>query len=118
MKGEKLVEVLLKTSGKTLITSVAGDIDHHNAAQIKEKIDKVIERDNIKNIVFDFSKVSFMDSSGIGMIIGRYKLIERRSGKTAICAMNKDIKRIFDISGLGKIIKVYDSVANAISKIQ
>ena len=112
------MEVLLNVSGKTLIASVAGDIDHHCAAQVREKIDRAIERDNIKNIIFDFSKVSFMDSSGIGMVIGRYKLVERRSGTAAICAMSKEVKRIFDISGLGKIIKPYATLADAVSKIQ
>ena len=112
------MEVLLNVSGKTLIASVAGDLDHHCASKVRDKIDRAIERDNIKNIIFDFSKVSFMDSSGVGMIIGRYKLIERKNGITAVCAMAKGTKRIFDISGLGKIIKVYDNVACAISKIQ
>ena len=110
--------VLLNISGKTLIVSVAGDIDHHSAAQMREKIDRTIEQENMKNIIFDFSKVSFMDSSGIGMVIGRYKLVERKKGIAAICSMNKDVKRIFDISGLGKIIGAYDCLADAMGKVQ
>jgi len=112
------VEVLLNISGKTLIVAVTGDIDHHCAAQIREKIDRTMERQNIKNIIFDFSKVSFMDSSGIGMIIGRYKVAERKQGLVMVCSMTKEVKRIFDISGLGKIISEYDSVAHAMIKIQ
>jgi len=112
------MEVHMSMRGKTLVIAVSGDIDHHCASEVKEKVDNAIERDNMKNIIFDFSKVSFMDSSGIGMIMGRYKLIERRGGTLSICAMESGTKRIFDISGLGKIIKTYDSVASAMSKIQ
>ncbi|MDL2248955.1 anti-sigma factor antagonist, partial [Tyzzerella sp. OttesenSCG-928-J15] len=73
---------------------------------------------NIKNVVFDFSKVTFMDSSGIGMIIGRYKLVEKKGGSAAICSMAPEIKKLFDISGLGKIINHYADSKEALSKMQ
>lgn len=112
------METRFSIVGRTLVVTIIGDIDHHSATDIKEKTDKRILQENIKNIIFDFSKVTFMDSSGIGMIIGRYKLVEKKNGKAVICAMTPEVKKIFDITGLAKIIEHYNSVDEAIDKIQ
>ena len=67
------------------------------------------EPTDCRQIIFDFSGVTFMDSSGIGMIIGRYKNAKKRGGTIAITGMTPEIRRIFQISGLAKIIDSYDS---------
>jgi len=110
--------VSFKILGQTLVVSPTGELDHHNASALREKIDKETTRENIKNIVFDFSDVSFMDSSGIGLIIGRYKLITALGGVTAVCHMGDALKRIFDISGLKKIIRSYKDIDDALGQIQ
>ncbi len=101
-----------------LIIKINGDIDHHSSEELRDKIDKEFHRLRCKNIIMDFSKVYFMDSSGIGMIIGRYKAIEKLGGKIAVSGINEELKRIFDISGLYRIIKVYDSLEKAIKSIE
>ena len=112
------MEASLKIIGQTLVVSPVGDLDHHCASGLREKIDKEAMRENIRNIVFDFSKVEFMDSSGIGLIIGRYKMADANGGAVAVCYMKDSLKRIFDISGLKKIIQVYKSVDEALSQLQ
>ena len=111
------MEVSLKILGQTLIVSPVGDLDHHSVASLRERIDKEAARENIRNIVFDFSKVEFMDSSGIGLIIGRYKLTTASSGVTAVCHMKDSLRRVFEISGLKKIIKAYRDIDEALSQI-
>lgn len=106
-----------KVKGKLLVVMLAGELDHHSAQEVRVKIDDRIDRFNINKIVFDFSAVTFMDSSGIGVIVGRYKRVLVRDGKVAIAAINKGIKRIFDLSGIFKIIKVYPTVEDAVSKL-
>ncbi|MCL2592437.1 MAG: anti-sigma F factor antagonist [Defluviitaleaceae bacterium] len=91
---------------RNLIVKISGDIDHHTSEEIREKIEREYKRENAKNIVFDFSHVNFMDSSGIGMIIGRYKTTEQAGGKVFVRAMSENVERIFNISGLHKIIEV------------
>lgn len=105
------------TKGNMLIVELSGELDHHSAEEVRVKIDDRIDRANIQKVIFDFSSVSFMDSSGIGVIIGRYKRVSLRDGKVAIAAVNKSIKRIFDLSGIFKIINVYSSVNEAIEKL-
>lgn len=96
-----------------LIIEIIGDIDHHSADEIRDEADKQYARSGMKNILFDFSGVSFMDSSGIGMIMGRYKSIREQGGRMAIACMNSNIKRIYAISGLERIIPGYGTVEEA-----
>ena len=111
------MEASLKIMGQTLVVSPIGDLDHHSAASLREMIDKEAQRKGARNILFDFSKVEFMDSSGIGLIIGRYKLADSNGGVTAVCHMKDSLKRIFDISGLKKIIQSYRDINEALSQI-
>ncbi|MDD3173303.1 MAG: anti-sigma F factor antagonist [Herbinix sp.] len=104
--------------GRCLIIQLNGELDHHNAIRIREKADKLIDRNNIKHIIFDFSGAGFMDSAGIGVIMGRYKKVIFIGGKTAVANVGTSIDRIFRLSGLYKIIEKYDTVDAAINTIQ
>lgn len=111
------MEVIVNIENRNLIVKIIGDIDHHTAEDIRDKAEKDFKRLNAKNIIFDFEEVSFMDSSGIGMIIGRYKNIEKQGGNVAVCNASENIKRIFNMSGLHKIIASYDTLEEAIDKL-
>ena len=80
------------------------EVDHHNAEEIRREADKVIEEQHIKYVIFDFGRTNFMDSSGVGVIMGRYKLIKPRGGNVTVTNINKTIDRILTISGLYKIV--------------
>ncbi|GFZ30936.1 anti-sigma F factor antagonist [Clostridium zeae] len=100
-----------------LIVALTGELDHHSAEEIRVKVDDRIDRDGVKSLVFDFSRVTFMDSSGIGMVIGRYKRLSMRNGKVSVVAANKNVKRVFELSGMFKIINSYESINDAIKCI-
>lgn len=102
---------------RCLIIRLNEELDHHNAIRIRDKADKLIERNHIKHIIFDFSGASFMDSAGIGVIMGRYKKVIFIGGKTAVANVNGTIDRIFRLSGLYKIIEKYDTVETAINNL-
>lgn len=103
-----------KIINRNLIVNVSEDLDHHNAEIIREKIDKLIINENIKCVIFDFSNTNFMDSSGIGVIMGRYKNIKNMGGKVVVTNVNQRMDRIFKLSGLYRIINRYDSVDKAL----
>jgi len=105
-------------SQRCLIIRLNDELDHHNAVQIREKADKLIERNNIKHIIFDFSGTDFMDSAGIGVIMGRYKKMVFIGGKIAVANVGSAIDRIFRLSGLYKIIEKYDTVESAIQNLR
>lgn len=97
-----------------LVVTLVGELDHHSAEEVRVKIDDRISRENIRKLVLDFSGVTFMDSSGIGVIIGRYKKISMRSGEVNIISVSKSIKRVFELSGIFKIIKYYENLDEAL----
>lgn len=100
-----------------LIVSVNGEIDHHTSEEIRGEIEDKFYRMNAKNLIFDFSKTSFMDSSGIGMIIGRYKYVKNFGGRVCVARVNEKFDRIFKMSGLYKIINGYETIDEAIDGI-
>ena len=102
---------------KTLIIHVNGELDHHNAVAIRKMADKKIYDNGIRNILFDFDKTEFMDSSGIGVIMGRYEMVHSLGGKVAVINVGRNVEKILLFSGLNKIIKKYDSMENAIADL-
>ena len=101
----------------TLVVDIDGELDHHTADFLRDKVDSVLEDPNIKNIVFDLKKLKFMDSSGIGVLIGRYKVVSQRGGVVAVTGVTPQINKIFEVSGLYKIIKKYNSLDTALRDI-
>lgn len=95
--------------GVMLTVQLQGEVDHHAAAEIRTKVDAYIMGSNVKYLVMDFSQVSFMDSSGIGMVMGRYQNMKRLGGEICMIGVNPGVKRILDMSGLAGIIPVYEN---------
>lgn len=103
---------------RTLIIYMKEDLDHHNAIYIREQADKKLVNKNIQNVIFDFSHVTFMDSSGIGVILGRYKKLRMLgSGKLMVTGVSDCVNRILTISGLYSIIEKYKDIKEAIAHI-
>ena len=91
---------------KRLIFEIEEDIDECCVQKIRRRIDNEIQRYMPKEVIFDFSNVSFMDSAGIGLIIGRYKLINMIGGELKIANVNTQIQKLFEMSGLLRLIPV------------
>jgi len=103
--------------GNVLIVTMMGELDHHSAEEVRNKIDDRLDREGIIKLVLDFSGVKFMDSSGIGVVIGRYKKLSLKHGLVYVSNISESVGRVFEISGMFKIIKLYDTVEQAISNI-
>lgn len=86
------------------------EIDHHTCLKLATLLDDSIKKFMPEVLRFDFSKVSFMDSSGIGMLLGRYRKIIRLGGRAEMTNLNKDLKRIFEMSGILKIIPIREEI--------
>lgn len=85
---------VIKVKDDMLKVNLKGELDHHMALVIRDEIDHYIEKFRIKRVLFNFRDVSFMDSSGIGMIIGRYKKLQKIRGKIGVVYLTPKIKRI------------------------
>lgn len=100
--------ILEMTGEKRLLTvRLDGELDHRSVNGIRQKIDDEVGRTGVINIAIDFSNVIFMDSSGIGLILGRYKTVSALGGRLILFGMSREIERIIKMSGIDKIAEIY-----------
>lgn len=93
---------------QTLTVYIQGELDHHSALEIRNRIDSEIFRRKPEILELDFSAVTFMDSSGIGLVMGRYKIMSQSGGKVLILNPPASIKKVMIISGIGKLAKIVE----------
>lgn len=84
------------------------EIDHHQAGFICQTADRYLCRKEVANVVFDFENTRFMDSSGIGIIMGRYRKISCLGGKVYVLHADQQIMRVLRISGIDKMVEVLE----------
>lgn len=111
------MEIIFGVIGNTLVAELNGEIDHHAVKGIREKIDEALDNYSANALVFDFSEVTFMDSSGIGMILGRYRKMGEKENKIAISSCSKPIRNILNMAGVFSIIDYYDTKEEAVSNL-
>ncbi|MBQ8005281.1 MAG: anti-sigma factor antagonist [Clostridia bacterium] len=85
---------------------LCGEIDHHSSAVMRHKIDEMLLMMQPKKLYLDLSTVDFMDSSGLGLIMGRYSLMERLNGETILLEPTERIKKILTLAGMDKRIRI------------
>lgn len=89
-----------------LVVFIQRDIDHHNATTLRQEIDQEIGNFRPKLVILNFEAVEFMDSSGIGLIMGRYKLMQQANGELQIAALKPRLQKLVEISGVKQIVKI------------
>lgn len=100
-----------------LIVEADVEIDHHRAERTRKSVDFIMDNMGIDKIIFDFRETQFMDSSGIGLIMGRYEKAKLTGGRVVIANMNSAIDRIIKMSGLDNKICVRNSLSEAIDEM-
>ncbi len=104
------MSVLVKKEKDILTVCIKGEIDHHTVPAIREKIDDaILMNEDIKALVIDFNEVSFMDSSGVGLVMGRYRLIADKHITLEIKNLSKRDYKIMKMSGIEKLAKISKS---------
>lgn len=107
------LEVNMCIKQDTIFTRFKGELDEMSVTDIRAKLCEILRKYDVKNIVFNMRDLSFMDSTGIGMIIGRYNQVKEKCGKIILCDLNQNIEKIIVMSGLLKICTLRDSEASA-----
>lgn len=88
----------------TVTIRLAGELDHAVSERIRPEVDALIADPKVMELVFDLRGLCFMDSSGIGMILGRYRMMQRRGGRVSVRLDNRHIDRIFEMAGLYQLV--------------
>ena len=112
------MEIAFKKKNKTILIRVVGEIDHHTAKELRIKTENALSQMGGTNILFDFSDVTFMDSSGIGMLIGRYKQVQALGGRLAILSVNKTVTEIILLSGVNQLLPLFDTIQDAFAFLE
>ena len=99
-------DVKIEMRKDTLECILACDLDHHHAKGLREKIDHALFLEKPRIVILDFSAVSFMDSSGIGLIMGRYARMKAVGGELVVQRPNERIRRIFEMAGIERIVRI------------
>lgn len=97
-----------------LVIHLPKELDHHNCRNLKTDTDLLLEENYINRIVFDFSHTSFMDSSGIGVLLNRYKQMASSRGQVVYYGAGPQVKRILEMGGMNRLIKGYDDRESAL----
>lgn len=99
--------------GERLLVGLDGELDHYCAQSVRRELDGMLRDPTVRQLILDFSGLTFMDSSGIGVILGRYRMLRERGGSVAVIHMNDHVSRIFHMSGMDRVIHQLDKVQEA-----
>lgn len=111
------LEIKIEHNREAMIVRLQGELDHHSAADLKNQMEHMIEQENINHIILSLKDLDFMDSSGLGVILGRYKQVMNKGGKMIVCDCNPSIYRLFEMSGLFKILSIEENEQIALDRL-
>jgi len=111
------MNIKTRVEQNALIVKVSGELDLVIAEQFKALIEKELEQLKINSLILDLEEVSFIDSSGLGAILGRYKVLSEKKGKMALINPQPTVRRILELSGILRIINIYEDLDKALSAI-
>jgi len=100
--------LVCERSSNAILVKLKGELDHRNAGHIREELDEMLSDEKIRRLILDLNGLEFMDSSGIGVILGRYRLMQKRGGSVCVKNRNRAVDRILDVAGLYRIVEKID----------
>lgn len=100
------MSVEIRTNGETVIAYLSGELDHHSAKEMREAIDNAVELNMPSRLVLNFKNVSFMDSSGIGLVMGRYRILSRTGAELSITGSSPQIYKVMKLAGIERLAKL------------
>ncbi|MBS4023088.1 MAG: anti-sigma F factor antagonist [Dethiobacter sp.] len=111
------MQAKLRMAGKTLVVRMQGELDHHTVDILREQIDEKVTGGQANNVLFNFQSVNFMDSSGLGMVLGRYRAVMEKGGRVLACSLQPPVQRVFELSGLQNRIPVFHTEQEALRNV-
>ena len=99
------MELNAKRKGQRIVAELSGELDHHSVSFVREQLDALLKDPAVNELVLDMRKVDFMDSAGLGMVLGRYRTLSARGGRLLLRAVPTNIDRIFRMSGLYSLVE-------------
>ena len=104
------MSVEIRTTGSTVTAYLSGELDHHTAREMREAIDSSVELNMPSTLVLNFKNISFMDSSGIGLVMGRYRNISTTGGELHITGTSPQIYKVMKLAGIERLAKLEGNI--------
>ena len=95
--------VTIEVNGNTMTARLSGELDHHHTQKLREEIDRSVQKEHPNRLILNFAGGEFMGSSGIGLVLGRYRLMQEREGSLVLCAMPPHIRRVMRVAGIANL---------------
>ncbi len=111
------MEVFIKVEGDVLIVKVTGELDMHTVDYFKNTIIQKMNKHSLQHLVLNFTEVSFIDSSGLGAILGRYRFLDKKRGQIILVGLRPAVKKVFKLAGMLKIIREVDNEQQALMEL-
>lgn len=112
------MEVICKETDRALVVYLSGELDHHSAESVRNTIDQQMDTSEKRHLILSFRGVLFMDSAGVGTVMGRYNKVKARGGKLFITECNPYAKRILEMAGIFTIAQLTGSLEDAVAQIR
>ncbi len=107
------IRINMNISHNTIFARLIGELDESTINEVRNRLTNMIKKYEIENLVLNMKELEFMDSSGIGLILGRYEELKKRNGKIILCNLNDNVKKIIMLSGLVKICTLRENEDSA-----
>jgi len=111
------MELQSSLEGQTMVVDLHGDLDLNIADKLREALDKKLDETPALNLLLDLSNVTFIDSSGLAVLLGRYKRVSKSGGKVILTGAKPHVRNVLELSGLLRIMEEYPSAGEALAKI-
>ena len=112
------IGISVQTQEEVMFVNLSGELDQSTADQVKLRLMTTLVAFDIKHIVFNLKALTFMDSSGIGIILGRYNQVKSLGGRVFVIGMNPTVDKVFHMAGLNQIITVIDDEGKIMSALE
>jgi len=99
------LEIKAVRRGQRIVVRLSGELDHHSAGQVRTTLDAVLCDVTVREMQLDLAGITFMDSAGLGVVLGRYRLLAARGGKLIVSNVCTSVDRIFRMSGLYALVE-------------
>ena len=112
------MEVIFKVNEDVLTAYIRGDVDHHGASPLRQTIDESMKVFGCRDLILDFSGVTFMDSSGIGIALGRFKKLSKTGGKVVIAGCSEYIEKLLEMAGVFSLMQKAEDTESAMEMLK
>lgn len=103
---------------QSLVVTVKGELDLLTAENFRNLVERDLNREQAQHLILDMEEVTFVDSSGLGVILGRYRRIREQGGKMALVKVKPHVKRVLELAGIMRIINVYEKTSQALAAVE